>query len=134
MLCVTDQCILEGQEADVSILTKHSHKTTKSGAPTLLVESGAMSEGLAEAEWVASWLGLAKDLNYDLRKRATLNREIRVTSIMTENDDLYINSVTDAKSLYVNLCREQFSATERRAALEIAVIRDRLESLGGRAR
>ena len=98
-MCVADKRILEGEEADVSILTWQSHKTTKSGGSTLLVEFGAMSEGLAEAEWVASWLGLAKDLNYDLRKRSTLNREIRVTSIMTENDNLHINSATDAMGL-----------------------------------
>ena len=33
-----------------------------------------MSEGLVDCEWVASWIGLCKDLNYNLRKRNLLNR------------------------------------------------------------
>ena len=46
-----------------------------------------MSEGLADVEWVASWIGLAKNLNYDLRKRHQLNRELQITSIMSKRPD-----------------------------------------------
>ena len=42
-----------------------------------------MSDGLAFGEWMASWFGLCKDINYDLRKRDTLNRDIQLQSIMT---------------------------------------------------
>ena len=72
-----------------------------------------MSEGLAETEWVATWFGLVKDLHYDMRKRQELNREIKVTCIMEENPDLDIITVTDAKSLYDCLNREQFASTEK---------------------
>ena len=93
-----------------------------------------MTATLAEAEWVASWIGLAKDLNYDLRKRDTLNREIQVQHIMTESDSgLNQKSITDAKSLYDTLVKEQFSGAEKRAALEICVIRDSLASMDGKA-
>ena len=72
-----------------------------------------MSEGLADAEWVASWIGLAKSITYDLRKRDTLNREIQLTSIVAESDSgLDIACITDAKSLYDNLNREQLSGAE----------------------
>ena len=43
-------------------------------------------------------------------------------------------AITDAKSLYDNLVREQYSGAEKRAALEICVIKDSLDSLGGTAR
>ena len=93
-----------------------------------------MSSVLAECEWVASWFGLAKGLHYDLRQRDSLNREIKVTSVMSSDDaELNMKAITDAKSMYDNLNREQFAGAEKRAALEMCVIRDSLESLGGRA-
>ena len=49
-----------------------------------VVEANGMSEGLAETEWGATWFGLAKDLNYDMRERHKLNREIKVTTVMRE--------------------------------------------------
>ena len=136
MVCAADLSLLENQEADVSVLTYQSHKMTRSGSSTLLVEANAMSEGLADAEWVASWIGLVKDYRYDLRKRDLLNREFRITSIMSTDDDSQMNmaAITDAKSLYDNLVREQYSGAEKRAALEMCVIKDSLESLGGTAR
>ena len=134
MICAVDKGLLVGKEADLSILTRHTHKTDRAGSSTIMVESNAMSEGLAEAEWVTSWLYLARDFRYELRDRHTLNREIRVTTIMEQNPDLDIITMTDAKSLYDCLNREQFASTEKRAALEIAVIRDSLESLGGQCR
>ena len=95
-----------------------------------------MFGGLADAEWVASWIGLAKDYKYDLRNRDLLNREFRITSIMSTEDDSQMNlaAITDAKSVCDNLVREQYSGAEKRAALEMCVIKDSLESLGGKAR
>ena len=69
MICAADVDILRGKEADVSPLTYTSHHMSRAGSATLLVEASAMSEGLADAEWAASWIGLVKDLHYDLRKR-----------------------------------------------------------------
>ena len=51
-----------------------------------------------------------------------------------DSPELNMAAITDAKSLFDNLSREQFTGAERRAALEICVIRDSLESLGGSAR
>ena len=54
---------------------------------------------------------------------------------MTEKQDgLDIAAITDAKSLYDNLTKEQYTGAEKRSALEICVIRDSLDSLGGSAR
>ena len=54
-----------------------------------------MSEALAHAEWISTWLGLAKDIQYDIRKRDQLNRDIRLVSIMKEPQELTIAGVTD---------------------------------------
>ena len=41
-------------------------------------------------------------------------------------------AVMDAKSMYDNLTREQYTGAEKRAALEICVIRDSLRQLNGK--
>ena len=85
---------------------------------------------------VTFWLGLAKHLDYDHRKRDVLNREIQITAIMKEPESTIqeLLAVTDAKQLYDNLNREQYTGAEKRSALEICVIRDSLQSLGGACR
>eukprot|EP00973_Karenia_brevis_P059105 8229682-Karenia_brevis.AAC.1 len=74
------QSIHEGKEADISILTDKSHKNPRAAPSTLLNETTSLSESLADAEWVASWIGLCKNLHYDLRQRDTLNREIKIAA------------------------------------------------------
>ena len=80
MVCAVDKSLHENKEADCSILCYGSHRQTRAGSATLMVEANALSSSLAEAEWVASWIGLVKDINYDLKKRDTLNREFKITS------------------------------------------------------
>ena len=82
MVCAADREIFDGADTRVSILTYKSHRMHRAGSSTLLVESNAMSEGLASAEWVTTWFGLCKDLRYDMRKRGLLNREIKINTIM----------------------------------------------------
>ena len=136
LACMTDDTLFAGARAPVSVLTYKSHRNPRSAASTLLNEATGMSEGLADSEWIASWFGLAKSLDYDLRKRHLLNREVKIQCLATLHDDSQfdLNTITDAKSLYDNLMQEQYTGAEKRAALEICVIRDSLESLGGRAR
>ena len=103
----------------------------RSASNVLYTESFAMSDGLAFGEWMATWIGLARDINYCMAERDTLNRQIQLTNIMThaESDLPVLLSVTDSKSLFDNMIREQFTAAEKRAALEIAVIRDSLRAI-----
>ena len=54
MVCAVEKSIHEGKDATISPLCYHSHKSTRSGSSTLLVESNSMSEALADCEWVAS--------------------------------------------------------------------------------
>ena len=58
---------------------------------------------------MASWIGLAKDLKYDLRKRDVSNKEIKVVSVLTEKEapEFDLAAITEAKSLYDNLMKQQ---------------------------
>ena len=127
--------MLQEKTAPISILTYKSHKMARAASATMAVEANALSEALAEVEWSASWFGFARDIDYDPRRRDVLNRDFQACSIITQDDSsLDVASIIDAKSLYDNLAREQYSGAERRSALEVCVIRDSLNSLNGRAR
>ena len=136
LACMADQSILEGKEAKVSVLAYKSHKMTRSASNVLYTESFAMSDGLAFMEWMSTWFGLAKDLHYKIQERDDHNRDIQLTSIMStaESQLPEFIAVSDSKSLYDNMIREQFTATEKRSALEIAVIRDSMRSMQAQAR
>ena len=136
LVCVCEKKIHKGERAKTSVLLWKSHKNRRACPSTLLNEATGMSEGLADCEWVTSWIGLCKNLHYDLRKRHLLNREIKIVALTTCHDysELDLAAVTDAKSLFDNLMQEQYTGAEKRAALEICVIRDSLEGLGGKAR
>ena len=64
MVCGVNKEIHLGKEADISILVYRSHKNSRAASASLPNESCALSETLADAEWVAAWLGLARDLIY----------------------------------------------------------------------
>ena len=72
------------------------------------MEANGLLAGFADSEWVASWIGLAKNTTYDMRKRHELNREIQITAVMRDEDSALKNllAVTDAKSMYDNLASE----------------------------
>ena len=111
---MTDASILEGHEAPVSVLAYKSHHMKRSASNVLYTESFAMSDGLAFGEWMASWIGLARDLNYDLRQRDTFSRDIQLQAIMSEptSDLPQLLAVSDSKSLFDKLVVEQFTNAE----------------------
>lgn len=53
---------------------------------------------------------------------------------MADDSEVNLATIMDVRRLYDNVAREQYTAAQKRAALEICVIRDSLESLGGAAR
>ena len=68
----------------------------------LYTESFGMSDGLAFGEWMATWIGLCKDLNYDLRKRDINNRDIQLQIIMSkaQSELPTLLAISDSKSLF----------------------------------
>ena len=74
-------------------------------------------------------------LTYNVRQCDLLNSGFQTISIMSATDlECAVTAVTDAKSLYDAVIKEQFSAQEKRAALEVCVIRDSLKALNGQMR
>ena len=106
--CVADSSILDGADAPTSVIAYTSHKMDRAASNVLYTESFAMSEGLAFGEWMATWFGLAKDLDYKMSDRNVNNREIKLQSIMSEakSDLPKLLAVSDSKSLYDNATRE----------------------------
>ena len=86
-------------------------KNKRACPSTLLNEATGMNEGLADCEWVSSWIGLCKDLNYDLRKRHLLNREINIAALTTCHgySELDLAAIADTKSLFDNPMQEQYT-------------------------
>ena len=68
-----------------------------------------------------------------MRESHELNRAIQITAVIRDRDSALkdLLAVTDAKSMYDNLTREQYTGAEKRAALEICVIRDSFDSMNG---
>ena len=131
-MCAADKETLQGASAVISLPSYKSHASERAGASNLLVESHAVTEGLAGTEWACTWFGLAQDLEYRLDKRGTLNRRFEVSGIIsTEQVDALAAAVTDAKSLYDNLTREQFSGAEEKAPkfASFETLYERLEEL-----
>ena len=64
--------------------------------------------------WPRGLFGLCKDINYDLRQRDTLNRDIQLQSIMSkpESELPELLAVSDSKSLFDKLIVEQFTNAE----------------------
>eukprot|EP00971_Amphidinium_carterae_P239846 4761634-Amphidinium_carterae.4 len=89
--------------------------------------------GLSHVEWAMEWWKMATDCHYDQRQRRQDPHDIEVKSIIKEVNapTPQLLAVTDAKSHYDTVNKESYSHTERRAALEVAVIRDSLKLLCG---
>ena len=58
-----------------------------------------------------SWIGQAKSTSNDMRKRQEMSQGIQITAVLRESDsDLKdLLAVADAKSMYDNLTREQYT-------------------------
>ena len=78
--------------------------------------------------WESAWSLSSKVGQHDVSKR-----DIKVVSIMRDNihEKVKMAGVTDAKSLFDNLVREQTVVNEKRAGREIVVIRQSLDALSG---
>eukprot|EP00971_Amphidinium_carterae_P046008 905357-Amphidinium_carterae.2 len=135
VLACERQLVTKG-EGKVSPLTFGSSALHRAASSTLCCEAFAMSMGLSHAEWAMEWWKLATDCQYDLRQRTQNPHDIEVKALMHDPGAKppKLLAVTDAKSLFDTVNKESYSHTERRAALEVSVIRDSLKLLEGQIR
>eukprot|EP00971_Amphidinium_carterae_P324390 6446687-Amphidinium_carterae.1 len=64
-----------------TLLSYHSHKLRRVAASTLMTETLAMSEGLAEAECIQAWLAYLNDANYERKDDKERSMHARVIKL-----------------------------------------------------
>eukprot|EP00971_Amphidinium_carterae_P340101 6478282-Amphidinium_carterae.4 len=136
MVLTCEALLVTQAEGKVSPLTFGSSALHRAASSTLCCEAFAMSMGLSHAEWAMELWKLATDCNYDLRQRTQNPHDIEIKALIHDPsaEPPKLLAVTDAKSLYDTVNKESYSHTERRAALEVSVIRDSLKLLEGQIR
>ena len=141
VVAFTDPTLNAGGKAPMSIVAWSSHKTKRVVSSTLAAETLALSEALAEAEWVHHLWTSSVFYDYDIgsgfRDGISIVGDDTVavmsSDVPTFNDPSVI-AVVDAKSVYDNVSKEGSIATCRRTAIEVAIVRQALQRLRGRIR
>ena len=130
-----DDALSRGEDARISLVAWRSHGSSRICNSTLHSEAYALSEGLAECEWITSLFSSLTAHQYALRRRAQHHRTVRLTALFREpeSEKVKLTAISDAKSLYDNLMKESTKG-ERRACLEICSARQSLAELGGAIR
>ena len=97
-----------------------------------------MSEALAETEWLRGFYEEMVNPRFDIVNWSARTRHrgllCAARTIDPDRKLAQVLTICDAKSLYDALSQEQYTGVEKRAALEICVIRHKLESMGEKAR
>jgi len=136
--CVHKRCV-KNLESDFSMVAWKSRKLPRKAPSSMLCEALSLSKGSAELLWFSTFLLSVEYSDYDMRlkdRQATLTRAekfvLRRDNPVEYDPDGLI--VIDAKALYDSLASDQTMQEDRRAALEVAVIRDDLEVTNARVR
>ena len=120
-----------------SLLSWRSQRLKRAISSTIAAETLSLSSALAEATWLQM---LVRDLLYeDVIHPEWASRLAPFTSVMSSSCELSrvtsSVSVVDAKSVFDTLQRNTAgSRADRRNAVELAVVRDSLSSLGSQIR
>ena len=137
---ITTPSLNRGLKAPVSLMMWRSRKLRRKAGNTLLCESIALSTSLGSLERQAAvWLSLTTS---DFRAKQIVQEsasELRgQATVIAEDCPGYVDpraiAVVDAKSLYDGVHSEQPNGEDDRSALEMAVIQESLQALGGRIR
>jgi hypothetical protein len=136
----TTAALNQGRQAPVSLVDWRSRKLRRKANSSMLCEAIALSDATAAAEWFdAFWLSIAES-HFDPRKHLQRRHDLEpdtgpMKTVLRDDDPVRRDPrhiiVMDAKAVYDSASSEQALSEERRAALEIAVIRDSLRFLKG---
>eukprot|EP00971_Amphidinium_carterae_P288170 5721106-Amphidinium_carterae.1 len=129
VLALADCQVLKYQKAQATVTHCHSHKLARVAGSSLMAETLALSETLAALEYWQKWLEyVPQPISASSTQKEDLfrGREIRVRAIDKRLDKNIPRSVVfiDNKGLHDTLRKEASGQTERRVALECAVIKD----------
>jgi len=142
LLGFTDPTMNEGKLAPVSLMQWKSKRLRRKASSSLLCESISFSAGTGALERQDAFMASIRFSNF--RPRDRQKSEDEVLSLMgkasviadesLEYRDPRSLAVADAKALYDSLASEQSHGGDDRAALEVAIIKESLIAVGGRAR
>ena len=142
LLGFTDPTMNEGKLAPVSLMQWKSKRLSRKASSSLLCESISFSAGTGALERQDAFMASIRFSNF--RPRDRQKSEDEVLSLMgkasviadesLEYRDPRSLAVADAKALYDSLASEQSHGGDDRAALEVAIIKESLIAVGGRAR
>jgi hypothetical protein len=125
--------------AEFSVVGWRSKKLGRKAASSMLCETLTLSRGTGELLWLHSFLLSIAWSDYDMRIKRRRDAVSHAESMVLRCDkasemDPDALAVMDAKSLFDSLNSEQTLSEDRRAALEVAVIRDDMAILHGKSR
>jgi hypothetical protein len=133
------KCLAKNQPSDFSMLTWKSKKLARKAASSMLCEALALSKGSAELLWLSTFLLSIAYSDYEMRLKDRSLCHTRAQRFVLRRDnpaqyDPDSLMVIDAKALYDGIKSEQTFQEDRRAGLEIAVIRDDLAIMDGKVK
>ena len=136
--CTTNKFNL-GETAPMSLLGWRSRRMKRKAASSMLCEALCLSSATAELEWLTEYMDGLSWTNYADRVRKREELAINPDHYVLKKDNPRLRDPAavvwiDAKSLYDALNSEQTVQEDRRAALEIAVIRESFSRLSAKLR
>ena len=135
----TSPALWESKAAPFALVSYKSHALKRKCPSTLAAETQAMSEALAEVEWIR---GLYEELvnpHFDIVNWSARTRHrgllVAARSVDPTRELPQLLTICDAKSLYDHLHSETAGCTaDRRTAIEIQIIRSSLDAQNGQVR
>ena len=128
----------QNKAAPFGIISYKSHGLKRVVASTLAAETQAMSEALAEVEWIRGLFEELTNPTFDIVNWSsrTRHRGLLVAARTNTQQTLpKVLSICDAKALYDHLHSETAGCTaDRRTAIEIQIIRSSLDAQNGEVR
>ena len=118
---VVPECVFNGEEAEYHVIDWKSAKLPRVARSSLAAEAQAAGQAVDSVDFVCRfWEHLLKP-------------NMSLESLLQEKSSLRPVVITDAKALYDSYHREGISGslTDKRVGLEVCVVKERLEDLGG---
>ena len=135
----TSPALWDNQAAPFACVSHKSHALKRKCASTLAAESQAMSEAMAEVEWIRGLFEELVNPKFDIVNWAARSRH-RGLMVAARSSDAdarlkHVLSICDAKSLYDHLRTETSGcANDKRTAIDIQIIRASMDAQGATIR
>ena len=142
LLGFTNQLLNQGKLAPVSLMQWRSKRLRRKAASSLLCEAISMSAATAALERQDAFMESIRISGFQPRSRQRTEDEklaaLGKSTVIAKESEAFCDPnaviIMDAKSLFDALNSDQCSGEDDRSALEIAIIKESMSVVGGRAR